>query len=187
MVSLGALWLPIVLSAVAVFVASSVIHMVLTLHRADYKKLPNEDRVQDVLRGDNLAVGTYVFPHAEGMAGMKDPAFQEKFKRGPVGHMTILRGGSPAMGMMLGQWFVFSLVAGVFAAYVAGRTLGPGAEYLEVFRVAGTTAFLAYSGSEATKSIWFGQLWSVTARHWVDGIIYALLTAGFFGWLWPSM
>ena len=187
MVSLGALWMPIVLSAVAVFVASSVIHMMLNYHRADYKKLPNEDRVADVLRGENLERGTYVFPYAGSMAGMKDPGFQERFKRGPVGSMTIMRAGSPGMGKMLGQWFAFSLVAGVFAAYVAGRTLGPGAEYLQVFRVAGTTAFLAYSGSEATKSIWFGQLWSVTARHWLDGVVYALLTGGFFGWLWPSM
>ena len=46
MVSISALWLPILLSAVIVFVASSIIHMVLPVHRGDYRKLPEEDRVR---------------------------------------------------------------------------------------------------------------------------------------------
>ena len=37
MVSLADLWLPILLSAVLVFVASSLIHMVLGWHRHDFK------------------------------------------------------------------------------------------------------------------------------------------------------
>src|SRR6266851_8791731 len=44
MVSLSALWLPIVLSAVIVFVASSIMYMLLPYHRSDYRKLPEEDK-----------------------------------------------------------------------------------------------------------------------------------------------
>ena len=43
---LGALWLPIVLSALLVFVVSAIIHMVLKYHNRDYKQLPNEVAVR---------------------------------------------------------------------------------------------------------------------------------------------
>jgi hypothetical protein len=89
------------------------------------------------------------------------------------------------MGKALGFWFVFCLVISLFVAYLTGRTLGPGADYLAVFRVAGTTAFLGYAAAQATDSIWKGQAWGATCKHLLDGLIYALLTAGTFGWLWP--
>ena len=50
MIGLGALWLPILLSAVIVFIASSIIHMGPFWHRGDYPKLPNEDGVLNALR-----------------------------------------------------------------------------------------------------------------------------------------
>lgn len=185
MVSLLSLWLPIVLSAVLVFVVSSVIHMVLTYHRSDYKKLPNEARVSDALRGENLGPGLYVFPHAASAQEMGTPEMMEKYKRGPVGMLTMLPNGPPTMPKLLGQWFVFSLAVGVFAAYVATRTLDAGAPYMTVFRLAGTVAFLGYVGSEAVNGIWKGQAWSTTAKNYFDGLVYALVTAGVFGWLWP--
>jgi hypothetical protein len=83
------------------------------------------------------------------------------------------------------KWFIFCLVISLFVAYVAGRTLGPGTEYLAVFRIVGTVAFLGYSGSQATDSIWKGQSWGTTIKHIFDGLVYGLLTAGMFGWLWP--
>ncbi|MGH7538221.1 MAG: hypothetical protein ACREMF_06280 [Gemmatimonadales bacterium] len=186
MVGISALWLPILLSAVIVFVASSVVHMVLTYHRSDYRKLPNENRVLDALRAENLAPGLYLFPHAATPKEMGTPEMLEKYKRGPVGLLTALPSGPPTMAKNLVQWFVFCLVVGVFVAYVAGRTVGPGTAYLPVFRIAGTVAFLGYAGSRAADSIWSGQPWGNTAKHYVDGIIYALLTAGVFGWLWPK-
>lgn len=78
-----------------------------------------------------------------------------------------------------------SVVVSFFAAYLASRTLDPGADYLAVFRVVGTTAFLAYSMAHMSDSIWKGQKWSTTIKHMIDGLVYALLTAGCFGWLWP--
>lgn len=185
MVVLPALWLPILLSAVVVFVASSLIHMVLTYHRTDYKKLPNEDRVTAALRAENLSPALYVFPHATSPKEMGTPAMMDKYKRGPVGLLTMLPSGPPTMPKMLAQWFVFCLAVGLFVAYVAGRTLAPGTEYLPVFRVAGTVAFLGYAGPQAAQAIWMGQSWSTTVKNYVDGLVYGLLTAGVFGWLWP--
>ena len=183
MVSIGSLWLPILLSAVGVFIASSVIHMVLTYHRADVKPLPNEGAV-DGLRG--VPPGVYMVPHATSIKEAGTPAMIEKFKRGPVGVLTLRPAGAPGMGKNLAQWFVFSLGVGVFVAYILSRTVASGAEYMGVFRLAGTIAFLGYSFSEATHSIWAGQPWSNTWRHWLDGLIYGLVTAGMFGWLWPG-
>lgn len=186
MVSLTALWLPILLSAVFVFVASSIIHMVLGYHGSDYGKLPGEDDVGAAMREAGVQPGTYVLPHCKSPKDMGSPEMIEKYKRGPVALVTVTPNAPPAMGKLLAFWFVFCLVIGVFAAYLAGRTLGPGAEYLAVFRIAGTTAFLGYSAAEPIASIWKAQPWSVTLKHVFDGLIYALLTGGVFGWLWPS-
>ncbi len=186
MVPIPALWLPILVAAVVVFIASSVIHMLLTYHRTDYRKLANEERLLTALRAEGLAPGEYMFPHATTPKEMSSPAMMEKFKHGPVGVLTVLPSTPPVMGKHLAQWFVFCLAVGVFVAYVAGRTLAPGTAYLTVFRVAGTVAFLGYAGAQAVDSIWRGQSWRLTVKNCFDGLVYGLLTAGVFGWLWPD-
>ena len=185
MVTLASLWLPILLSAVIVFIASSLLHMVLRYHRSDYAKLPNEDAVMDILRP--IPGGDYMMPYSSGPEEMKNPAFTEKAKRGPMATLTIMRGDM--MGSFkkaLALWFVYSIVVGIFAAYLSGRALRPGTEYLELFRFAGTTAFLGYGLALAQPSIWYGKSWSSTIKSMVDSLIYGLLTAGVFGWLWPK-
>jgi hypothetical protein len=76
-------------------------------------------------------------------------------------------------------------VVGVFAAYVAGRALPEGAHYLAVFRFAGVTGFVAYALAGWQESIWYKRPWSVTLKNTFDGLLYGLVTAGTFGWLWP--
>lgn len=186
MVAIPALVLPMLLSAVIVFVASSLLHMVLTYHRSDYGKIPNEDAVSAAIRSGNAAPGQYLIPHMS-MAEMRSPEGIEKFKKGPVGMLILRASGVPGMGKYLVQWFVYSLVVGLFVAYVTSRTLNAGAGYLPVFRVAGTVAWLAYAGGAPIESIWRGQPWRVTVKAMFDGLLYALLTAGTFGWLWPKM
>jgi|SRR5208283_1195777 len=181
---LAALWLPIVLSAVIVFVASSIMHMMLPYHRSDYKGLPDEDKIRATLRAANLKRGLYILPYAT-HKDMKSPAMCEKYKEGPVGLLTIMQSGPPAMGKFMAQWFVFCLVVGFFTAYLTGHTVAAGANYLVVFRVAGTAAFMAYGLGQLIDSIWKGQPWSNTLKHVFDGLVYGLLTAGVFGWLWP--
>lgn len=186
MVPIPALWVPIVVSAVLVFAWSSIVHMVLGHHRKDYCKLPNEDAVLEALLGAGVPPGNYMFPHAEKPSDMSSPAMIEKYNRGPVGVMNLLPNGSPAMGKLLGLWFAYTLVVGLFVAYLTGRAFGPGTPYLTVFRFAGTIAFLAYASTHATDPIWKGERWSTALKYVADGLVYGLLTAGAFGWLWPS-
>jgi hypothetical protein len=180
-----ALWLPILVSALFVFLASTIIHMVLGIHANDWRKVPDEDRMQEAMRTFNLTPGDYCVPRAQSAASMKDPAFLEKIKRGPVVFMTVLPSGNVGMGLQLVQWFLFSVVVSLFAGYVAGAALAPGAEYLQVFRFAGTTAFIGYTMAFYPQSIWYKRPWSLQFKNTVDGLVYSLLTAGAFGWLWP--
>jgi len=184
MVALTALWLPILLSAVIVFIASSIMHMVLPYHRSDYKQLPDEDKLTGTLRVAALSPGLYIFPFCT-HKDMKSPAAQERFKQGPVGMMTIRPSGPPAMGKYLVAWFLYCLIVSFFVAYLTGHTVAPGTLYLAVFRVAGTAAFMSFGVGSLVNSVWKGQPWGMTIKEVVDGLVYSLLLAGTFGWLWP--
>ena len=186
MVPLMSLWIPILLSAAIVFVVSSIIHMVLPYHRTDFRKLRDEDGVMDALRKFNIPPGEYMVPRAGSPKEMKAPEFIDKVKKGPVAIMTVMPSGQPSMGTNLLLWFLYSIVVGIFAAYVAGRALGPGTPYLAVFRFAGCTAFVGYAVALWQNSIWYKRAWSTTLKSTLDGLVYALLTAGTFGWLWPA-
>ena len=186
MVPIGALWVPIVLSAVIVFVVSSIIHMTLPYHRTDFGRIPDEDRVMEELRKFNLPPGDYVMPRAGSHKEMGTPEFIEKMKRGPVMVFTVIKSGPPSMAANLVLWFLYCIVVGVFAAYIAGRALGPGAHYPAVFRFAGCTAFIGHSLALWQGTIWFKRSWKTTLKSTIDGLIYGLLTGGTFGWLWPA-
>ncbi len=185
MTGLSALWLPILLSSVIVFVVSSAIHTATPWHKSDYPKVPNEAKVMDALRPLAIPPGDYMIPRPASTQEMRSPEFAEKMKKGPVLMLTVMPNGPTAMRKNLVFWLLYSAVVGVFAAYVAGRALPPGAEYLRVFRFAGVTAFVGYSVALWQMSIWYRRAWSTTIKATVDGLIYALLTAGTFGWLWP--
>jgi hypothetical protein len=185
MVTLPELLLPILISGVAVFLASSIINMLLPYHRSDYKKLPNEEEVMADLRRAQLSPGDYVFPHAASPAEMGSEAYRERRSAGPVGFLTVTKSGPLSMGPQLGAWFLFTLLVSLVAAYLAGRTLAPGTDYLSVFRVIGTVAFAGYVLALWQYAIWFGRSWVSTLKFSFDGLIYSLLTAGIFGWLWP--
>lgn len=186
MVPIHALWLPILLSAVIVFVASSIIHMVLPIHKSDYRKLPDEAKVLDSLRATGVTPGReFRFPYCT-QKEMKSPEAIEKFKRGPVGLLVIMPGGEPKMGKFLGQWFLYCVVVSIFTACLTGGTRMPGVEYSAIFHVAALTAFIGYSLAQLQNSIWRGVTWGVTLKHMLDGLIYGLLTGGTFAWLWPK-
>jgi nucleoside recognition membrane protein YjiH len=72
-------------------------------------------------------------------------------------------------------------------AFVCGQTLHRGAPYWLVFRVAGAVAFAGYSFAQVPNAIWWGRPWKSVLKEVADGIVYALLTAGTFGWLWPEV
>jgi len=176
---------PILVASVIVFVASSVIHMFTPFHKGDMKKVPNEDGVMAALRTFNLAPGDYAMPLPSSMAAMGTPEFQAKMAAGPVVMMTVRPSGKHNMNSSLALWFVYSIVVSLFAGYVAGVALGPGADYLKVFQIAGCVAFTGYALGLPQASIWGGKNWGTTLRGMADGLLYGLLTGGTFGWLWP--
>lgn len=186
MVPMTSLLIPILVAAVLVFVVSTVIHTMLKYHQNDFGQVPSEDAVMDALRPFNIPPGDYVIPCPGSSEAMKSPEYQEKVTAGPVAFMTVMPNGQMSMKSSLVQWFIYSIVVGLFAAYIAGRALGPGAEYLSVFRFAGATAFIGYALALLQNSIWTKRAWSSTLKSVFDGLVYALVTAGVFGWLWPG-
>jgi len=185
MTPLTALWLPILLSAVIIFVASSIMHMLLPYHRGDYQQLPDEDKSLSALRDAGVKRGLYVFPFGT-HKDMNSPAMIEKYNQGPNGMMIVFPTGRPNMGKYLGLWFGYCLVVGFFVAYLAAHTIPEGTYYLAVFRVVGSAAFLSFGLGPLANVIWKGYPWSFVLKEVIDGLIYALLMAGTFGWLWPK-
>ena len=183
--SLALLWLPILVAAVLVFVAGYILNMILPHHRTDFAKLPDEDSLTDAMRAQSVAQGQYVFPYASSPADLKDPAYAEKANKGPVGFVVVGPSGVGPTGKQLGTHFVYVLIISLIAAYVAGISLAPGSDYLKVFQITGCVAWLGYVGGLGLNSIWYHFSWSSTGKHILDGLIYGLLTAGTFGWLWP--
>jgi hypothetical protein len=159
--------------------------MVLGYHANDMKKLPDESAFAEALRKLAIPPGVYAIPKPSGMKEMSSPEFQEKLKKGPRALLVTWSGGT-SMAPELLQWFIYSVLIGIFAAYVAGRALEPGAYYLSVFRFVGVTAFACYGFGTWSESIWYKRPWSNSLKTTFDALIYALLTAGTFGWLWPA-
>jgi hypothetical protein len=186
MTAIHLLWLPILLSSILIFLVSSFVHMVMPWHKNDYPKMPDEDKVQEALRPLAIPPGDYMIPRPVNREDMKSPEFLGKINKGPILVMTVMPNTSMKMGKSLLQWFIYCFVIGLFAAYITGRALPTGSDYLQVFRFAGTTAFLGYSLALCQMSIWYKRSWNLTFKAIIDGLLYALLTAGIFGWLWPG-
>ncbi|MFI5250513.1 MAG: hypothetical protein ACHQTF_11110 [Gemmatimonadales bacterium] len=186
MIPLSHLWLPIIASAVAVFVVSALLHMLFTYHNTDYRRVPNEDEVRAVINKGGLTPGQYVLPYAMGPGAMKDPAIVQKMTEGPTGFLLLRRPSGPAMGPALGQWFVLTLVIAFLVGYVAALTIAPGADHMGVFRVVSAIAFLAYAGSQAQEAIWRAVPWAAVIKTIIDGLVFALVTGGLFAVMWPA-
>ena len=184
MVSLAQLWMPILLAAVGVFVASSVIHMMLKWHNPDYRKLANEDEVRAAIRSSNPGPGQYMIPHCIG-ADMRNPEMQKKWAEGPNGFVNLMPARVPSMGPTLGMWFAVTLLVALGAGYLASRTVPAGASYLAVCRVVGVATFLAYACGGPINAIWYGKPWVSAAKEVLDAAIYAAVSACVFAWLWP--
>ena len=175
------LWLPILVSAVVTFIASSLIWAVLKYHNSDYKKTDDEESVRAALKGTKP--GFYLLPYCVDQKELENPEVKQKFVDGPLAYITVVRNGVPAMGPKLIATFVFFVLVGVLCAYFVSRTLPPDASYLSVFRVAGAVAFIANSFALVPESIWFERPWSMTIKSFIDALVYGLLTGGVFGWL----
>jgi len=184
MVALSALWLPIVVSAVVVFIASFLAWVVLPHHKKDWHGLKNEEPLREALKG--VPPGQYMVPFCADPKTAQSPEMKQKYDEGPNGFIYLKPNGYPNMGKNMLFSFIFYLVVSFLTAYVASHTVNAGADYLDVFRVVGATAMLAYAAGFIPNAIWFGRGFGATFKEVLDGIVYGLLTAGVFGWLWPG-
>ncbi|MDJ0709684.1 MAG: hypothetical protein QNJ14_04800 [Woeseiaceae bacterium] len=175
------LWLPILVATIVTFIAGALIWMALPWHKTDFSKAANEESVRAALK--DLTPGQYVLPYAKDMQEMASPELTEKYRQGPVGFITIVPSGDQPMGGKLLLNFGYNLLVAIIAAYFVSRTLTADADYLSVFRIAGTVGFIAYGMAYFQESIWFGRPWSTTVKGLVDALIYGVLLGGVFGWL----
>ena len=183
MTPLISLWLPILVAALGVFIASSIIHMATPWHHHDFAPMPDQGRVLDALRSFNLKPGDYVAPHPHGPQG-SSAEFAELSKRGPVVAMTVLP-GDVVIAKNLVLWFVYCIVVALCAAYIAGEALPPGAASKKVFQFSGATAFIGFALGLWQQTIWYSRSWVTTLKSTIDGLIYGAVIAGVFAWLWP--
>ena len=185
MVTLISLWLPILIASVLVYTLATILYMVLPIHSNDFAKLQDEDAVIDALRGQDVRRGQYMFPGAQSKEEWSSPEWIEKAKRGPVGLVFIMRPGISMSRQLIFQG-LFILAISIMAGYMASASLPHGAEYLKVFQIAGTATFLGHAAGHFPNAIWHGFGWKLTWIRVFEGLLYALLTAGIFGWLWPQ-
>jgi hypothetical protein len=184
--ALFSLWLPILLSAVVVFVISSLIHMVIKWHASDYHGFTNEDAVRDAIRAGHPAPGQYFVPYCADMKEMGSEVMQKKFREGPVGHVILRPNGMYNMGKSLGLWFLWSLAIAVVAAFLASRVFGlDHAHARGAAKLVGAVTFIAHGFGTVTESIWMGRPWSSSAKHVLDAVLYAIGSGLVFCWLWP--
>jgi len=185
MITPTALLLPSLVSAVLVFLVSSIIHMFTKWHANDFSRIPNEEAVLDALRPFKLAPGAYAAPRPKDMKDMGSPEFKAKSTRGPVVMMTVMPNGQTGMGQQLVLWFVYSALVAFFSGYITSKAAGMATDTRLVFKFVAIIAFGAYSIGLWQMAIWYRRSWVVTMKSTIDGLIYGLLTAAAFMWLWP--
>lgn len=196
------LWLPILVSAAAVWIASALAWMLLPHHKGDYKKLPNEDGVMSAVRQLSIAPGLYFFPHMTGCSKNMDAAAKEKFEKGPHGMLQVWPPDAfGKMGRNMILSFIFYVIVSATVAYLATMGLhGPspaaaaadslgadiGKDFMHIFRFTGTAAIMAYCFAQIPHQIWFGTPTRNIITCLVDGIAYGIITGLIFAWLWPG-
>jgi hypothetical protein len=180
--SLASLWLPILLSGVALFIASFLAWMVIGHHKADSSGLQNEDAFSKFVRECNLAPGAYMFPHCPTKEEWKSEAFQERMKSGPNGMLYIWQ---PNINMGFNMFLTFLLFTAIsfVIAYLAGMVIPPGADPWFVFRFVATAAVLVHATSGLLNAIWFRRK---ILGDVIDGIAYGLITGAIFAAMWPG-
>ena len=179
------LWAPILVSAVLVFVASSLSQAVLPFHRHDFRQLPSESEVMETFRRAGVARGDYLFPRPANRQELASAGFREKYEKGPVGIVTVLpKGGLPMPRTML-LWFAYCVAVSAFAGFLASRSLPAGAARRTVFVIVAVAAFGGHALALWPATIWYGKSLSTTLTSTIDGAVFGILTGAVFAWMWP--
>jgi hypothetical protein len=186
---LAQLWLPIVVSALLVFVLSAVTHMMVPFRLTEWGHLKTQDAIQASLRG--TAPGLYVFPTPADAKERGKPEAMQKVAEGPSGWLTLVHPGPMSWVRNLGLSLAMNLFVSFGAAYIATLTLGAVPLQLfpherVVFRVISTIGFFAYAAGPIYDAIWFWKPWKSLAMTAVDSLAYGLVMGVTFSMLWPK-
>ena len=173
--------LPIVLSAVALFIASFLSWMVLQLHKQDWVKLAQEEKFIEAARGCDIPPGSYAFPACGCPEEMKSDEFKKKLEAGPHGIMTVF--GPISMGRNLGLTFVYFLVASFCLAYLTTLAVPPGADFMKVFRFVATAGFMTFYSAIVPHAIWFKCR---IVGHLIESVAFAAIIGAIFAAMWPA-
>lgn len=184
--SLANLWLPILVATVLCFIASALIWMIAPHHKKEWPPVPGQDDLIATLRKHNVGQGNYMFPHADRSDKTAFEAASKQWAEGPAGVLYIFPKGKLNMGKMMALQFVYFLLVNTLVALADSRVIGNAAVYLYVFKFTALLAFMAHSLGTVPEAIWFGRPWKSIVLQGVDSLIYAGLTAGTYGWLWPK-
>lgn len=181
-VAMVELWLPILVTTVALFFASFLSWMVVKLHEKDWVKMPDEDKVIDAVREGGIPEGNYMFPGANTMKEMNEPEYVAKYNAGPRGIITVLPTANMGKNLALTMFYFF--VCSATFAYLASFAIGGEAtDKLTVFRFVATVALLTFCASILQHAIWFKNR---VVGHVIESIVYALIAGGIFAGLWPA-
>lgn len=178
------LWLPIVLAGIAGFFASFVCWALLPHHRAEWRKVPGEERMLDLVR-DGVPPGQYLFPHAE-HADLKDPERKKAYLAGPHGSLVVWP-GPPNMGRNMAITMGSFLACAFLMAYVLSATIPAGASFARVFQVAATIGVMAHVFGLIPGAVWFGKPARALATEIADGVFYGLAQGTVFAFMWPEL
>ncbi len=177
------LWLPVVVSAVVVFVLSAASHMVLPWRRNEWGRITEFGPVQAALRG--LAPGLYAFPAAADPKEQMSKEWMDRWAEGPSGWLTLAPPRRISMGRNMALSFLVFLAVALLCAYMAWHALGPAAHARAVFRLVGTIGFMSFGVGSAFNSIWYHRPWRAYASDVVDALLFGLAMAAAFAVLWP--
>ena len=178
------LWLPILLSAAAVWLLSLIFGMALPHHKQDWIGLPDEDGFMDYIRRSGIKPGNYLFPDFRGRAALKSEKVEKALKEGPVGHLSVWQTPVTMGGKMVATFIVY-LVVSTLIAYLTRVALPGPAEFAKVFQIAATAGILAYCFSFIPNALWFGSYERTIVATFIDGLIFGAITGAIFAWRWP--
>lgn len=174
------LWIPVVATALATMILSTLAWTLLPHHKPDMQEHPNADELAEQVRASDVPPGNYYFP-AYGTPKAPGPFI----KAGPWGNLKIYP-SAPNMGRNIALTFLTLLVVAVFVGYITAQACSPGSDTSRVFQIAMTTAVLCHVFGGALNGIWFGKRLRFFITDAIDGLVYSAATGACFALLWPG-
>lgn len=197
MEAMVSLWLPIVLSAAAVWVMSALVWMVMPHHKKDFIGLgsTDEDALMAFIRERGIKAGNYGYPDCHSAGAMKSEKVRKAWVEGPVGQLSVWKTPLTMGDKMVATFVVYLVVSALIGQLTSvavpmgaggvGGVEGAGASFGTVFRFAAGAGVLAYCFSFIPSAIWWGAYKRTIVANVVDGVAYAAITGAMFAWLWP--